>query len=238
MDHTSMSLFEFPNVVENTCTLLMNRWMAPSPRFPATTAAGGEASAQRFISYSYHPEYFESADPFECAALYRVPLPQYVDRVFRYMTGSDVDCLLGAIRLIDRYHLETGCTIGLHNAHLVFFVALMVATKCLSDIAHRVDYYARVAAMSRHQLTQLELIMSFECRWDILPQPSELERYAAILERAGIASLCDAEAPLPGACFANDSLASEETAGISVTSDADIGVTSLTSSLGCLSTSD
>lgn len=227
--HQSTPLTDVPNLVDTVCSLLVTRWAAPSPRFPEATATGGDVHAP-FISYTYHPEYFESADPFECAALHRVPLPHYVDRVFRYMTGSDVDCLLGALRLIDRYHLETGCTIAHHNAHLVFFVALMVSTKCMSDVAHRIDYYSRVAAVPRHQLTQLELIVTFECRWDILPQPWELKKYASLLNHNGQQEpdLDDGcSAPLPPIvammCTANDSIVSEDATGMgmSMTSDVD-----------------
>lgn len=160
-------------------TILLKRWVLPSPLFQRCS----ENNKAVFLSYCYDPSLFEQADPFASSALSGVSVEAYVERLFRYMTGSDVHCVLGALRLMDKYHQATGCTIADHNVRLLFFVAFMIMTKATSDDIHRADYYARVSGVHRKILTGLEIILTFECRWELTPTEQDLAYYSSLLDK-------------------------------------------------------
>jgi hypothetical protein len=163
-------------VSRNVENVILHRWEESVPVVPP--------ASNSFISYCYDPDTFANADPFVHSVVSKMSVREYIDRVLKYMTGSDVNCVAMAIRLIDKYHLATGCTIRSHNAALIFFVALMVATKTMSDELHHCEYYSRVAGVAREVLVSLEVIFVFECRWDLLPSDEEHATYLALISSA------------------------------------------------------
>lgn len=165
--------------------VLRSRWRNRSQTAESVGEEERDPANPTFLRYQYNPHAFESPeDPFCSSLLARVPVHTYVERLLTYLCPGEPihDVVPVALRLIDRYHTATRGTITNRNVHLIFGVAMMTAVKlaCESN-ATTTQYFAAVLGITAEALRTLEVILLFECRWNLFPTAEEYAWYADLL---------------------------------------------------------
>lgn len=161
--------------VEHLCNILVNRWRCP----PETRLVGSADPA--YMRYTYNPAVFRTNDPFYGGPLLSISLNGYVQRQLKYSTMTPFPCAVMALRLMERYHSSTMGVVDHSNAHLLFATALLIANKVHGDELLSWQHYCHVVGASSPLLSNLEVIMLFENRLDVIPNLDEYSRYRSML---------------------------------------------------------
>jgi hypothetical protein len=161
--------------VHHLCSVLLSTWAVTPNRSHAA------ASDSTFVQYTYDATLFERDPFFGGRIAAHVPLHEYVQRQLCYGTSLPFPCAVLALRLIDGYHRSTTGCVNYSNVHLLFAVALMIASKVHCDEVVPWSYTQQVVGIASALLSNLEVIVLFENRMNIIPSVDEYVQFRSML---------------------------------------------------------
>ncbi|CUF14622.1 cyclin-like protein, putative [Bodo saltans] len=182
--------------VRHLCSILLSTWTVTPKR------SQPNASDSTFVQYTYDATLFERDPFFGGPITAHVPLHEYVQRQLCYGTSLPFPCAVLALRLIDGYHKSTLGCVNYSNAHLLFAVALMIATKAHCDEVVPWSYTQQVVGIASSLLSNLEVIVLFENRMNIIPSVEQYVQFRsmivvdAIPVRMHLSSFCEVDSKL------------------------------------------
>lgn len=106
----------------------------------------------------------------------------YLSRIFTY-SRIEMSSLISALIYLDRACKYGKIVLTKYNIHKMLFVSILTSIKINEDEIYKIDYYAKIAGVSKKELIKLEYEFLCLIKFNLFVPEKEYNCYANYLEK-------------------------------------------------------